>query len=251
MGEFVGKVVMVTGGGVGIGAAIVERFAMLGAEVACCYNRSLDAAEALAGKLKSEGRTIFLVKVDVTNSHEVSTAVELISGHFGRPISILVNNAGDSGHRATLEEMNETFWDNLVTVNLKGVFLCTKFCVPAMKVARDGRIINITTIGARAGVGVHPYSAAKAGVETFTSSLAKELGPFNITVNAVAPGLVDTRMIRSLHTPDSLEMWRQKIPLRRIGEPEDLAGVVTFLASQDASYITGAVIPVSGGLWTD
>jgi 3-oxoacyl-[acyl-carrier protein] reductase len=249
--DFAGKVVMVTGGGTGIGAAIVEHFAMAGADVACCYNKSIDAARALAEKIKAAGgREIFPVKVDVTSGAEVRAAVEAISTHFGHSVDILVNNAGDSGHRVTLEEMDEAFWDKLVNTNLKSVFLCTQNCVPAMKANGGGKIINISTMGVRAGVGVHAYSASKAGVETFTATLAKELGPFNITVNAVAPGLTDTRMIRTLHTQESLDMWAERTPLRRIGAPEDIAAAVSFLASDDASFITGALIPVNGGLLT-
>ncbi len=250
--EFVGKVVMITGGGTGIGAATVERFASLGADVACCYNKSVDSAQALARKVKSDtGRDIFLVKVDVTSDDAVRAAVDSIAEHFGRPISVLINNAGDSGYECPLGEIDESFWDRIVTANLKSVFLCTKYSMPAMIALGGGRIINTTSISARAGVGVYPYVAAKAGVEAYTRSLARDFAGANVTVNCVAPGLIDTAMLRSLHSPESMERCRKNIPLQKIGEPDEVAGVFVFLASKDASYITGMTLPINGGSWMD
>ena len=248
-----GSVAMVTGGATGIGAGIVERLAMLGADVACCYNTSRAAAESLAEKLSERGKEVHLVKVDVTSSQEIRTAVESIAAHFGRPINILVNNAGGPIVAAPIDELDEALWDKVIGVNLRGAFLCAKYCVPGMKTAKAGRIVNITSISARSGGGPGnvPYVAGKSGLEGFTRALAKELAPFNITVNGVAPGVIDTPIHQRFNTPESLERLRHTIPLARIGIPEDVARVVSFLVSEDASYITGDIVAVNGGMRMD
>lgn len=245
-----GRIAMVTGGATGIGAAIVERLVSDGVNVACCYNKSRAAAESLAERLSKNGKGIFLVKVDVSNSREVKSAVDSIMEHFGRPINILVNNAGDVIRSAPIDSMDEELWDKVMGVNLKGVFLCSKYCIPGMKEAKGGRIINISSISARSGggPGQSHYAASKGAVEAFTRALAKELAPFNITANAVAPGVIRTPLHERHSTPESLEKLRRTIPLLRIGTPEEVAGVVSFLASNDASYITGEVIAVNGGM---
>jgi 3-oxoacyl-[acyl-carrier protein] reductase len=249
MDNLTGNIAMVTGGATGIGAAIVERLAMQGADVACCYNTSRAAAESLAKKLKEQGKDIFPVQVDVSDSQEIKDAVESIVTHFGHPITILVNNAGDIIRTAPTEVMDEDLWDKVMAVNLRGPFLCTKHCIPGMKSSERGRIINISSISARSGGGpgaVH-YVASKGGMESLTRALAKELAPFNITVNAVAPGDIYTRIHERYNTPEALEKMRQLIPLGRLGDPDEVATMVTFLASDDASYITGAVVAVNGG----
>jgi NAD(P)-dependent dehydrogenase (short-subunit alcohol dehydrogenase family) len=251
--EFVGKVILVTGGGTGIGAACVERFASAGASVACCYNKSADSANALAGKLKEQGTPILTVKVDVSNGEEVRDAIAQTVDHFGAHVSILVNNAGDQIRPMAIDEMDEDLWDLVLAVNLKGPFLCSKYCIPAMKSAGWGRIINMSSISARSGggPGAAHYAASKAGLESFTRSLAKELGPFGITANAVSPGVVYTPIHERFNTPESLEKLRQLIPALRLGEPREVAAVVAFLASDDASYVNGAMLPVNGGMRLD
>jgi 3-oxoacyl-[acyl-carrier protein] reductase len=253
MADFAGSVAMVTGGGTGIGAAIVTRLAAMGASVACCYHTSRNGAEALASKLNGQGRDVYPVKVDVSNSREVEAAVDSIQAHFERPVTILVNNAGDMIGTAPLEEMAEALWDQVVNLNLKGAFLCAKQCIPGMKSLKRGRIINITSISARSGggPGASPYAAGKAGLEALTRAMAKELAPFSITANGVAPGVIDTAIHERFNTPESLEKLRQTIPLARLGLPEDVAKVVCFLASDDAAYITGEIIAVNGGLRMD
>jgi len=244
---------MVTGGATGLGAAMVERFAMLGAGVACCYNKSQAGAEALAAKLREMGKEILLVQVEVADSAQVREAVATIAAHFGRPVSILVNNAGDNINPAPIDEMDEETWDRVIDVNLKGAFLCAKYCIPAMKAAREGRVINITSISGRSGGGpggAH-YAASKGGLEAFTRALAKELAPFGVTANGVAPGVVYTPLHERTNTPESLERLRQNIPLLRLGAPVDVAALVTFLASPEAAYITGENIAVNGGLRMD
>lgn len=249
----IGKVVIVTGGATGIGAAVVERFAIAGAEVACCYYKSVDSAGLLADKLEQKGAHIHLVRVDVASAESVRIAVAEIVDHYRKPVSILVNNAGDQIRTAPIEEMDEELWDLVIATNLKSVFLCSKYCIPGMKNAGWGRIINISSISARSGggQGASHYAASKAGLESLTRSLAKELAPFNITVNAVSPGVIYTAIHERHNTPESLEKLRQTIPLQRIGAVGDVAGVVAFLASDDASYITGEVIAVNGGMRMD
>lgn len=253
MEPFDGQVVMVTGGATGLGAAMVERFALLGAAVACCYNKSQSAAVALAEELQAHGKGIFLAQVDVADGVQVRDAVAAIAGRFGHPVSILVNNAGDNINPTPVETMPEELWNKIIGINLTGPFLCAKYCIPGMKSLGGGRIINVTSISARTGGGpgsAH-YVASKAGLEGLTRSLAKELAPFNITVNGVAPGIVVTPIHERTNTPENLERLRQNIPLLRLGVPTEVAGIVTFLASADASYITGEIIAVNGGLRMD
>jgi len=249
----VGRVVMVTGGATGIGAACVELFASQGARVACCYNKSAEPADKLARKMDQQNTPIFTVKMNVACSGEVQEATERIQDHFGSHVSVLVNNAGDQIRAMPVEEMDEDLWDLVLAVNLKGAFLCSKYCIPGMKRAGWGRIINMSSISARSGggPGAAHYAASKAGLESFTRSLAKELGPFGITANAVSPGVVYTPIHERHNTPESLEKLRQTIPALRLGEPGEVASVVAFLASETASYVNGAVLPVNGGMRLD
>jgi 3-oxoacyl-[acyl-carrier protein] reductase len=247
------QLVFITGGATGIGAATVERFAMLGADVACCYNKSHTAAKTLAASLHDRGLSIFTVHADVSEGEEVRAAIEATVTHFGNSISILVNNAGDNINPTPVETMDETIWARVIGINLTGPFLCAKYCIPGMKASGGGRIINITSISARTGGGpgsAH-YVASKAGLEGFTRSLAKELASYNITVNGIAPGVVYTPIHERTNTPESLERLRQNIPLMRIGGVDEVARVVTFLASEDASFITGEIVAVNGGMRMD
>jgi 3-oxoacyl-[acyl-carrier protein] reductase len=250
---FEDQLVFVTGGATGIGAAVVERFAELGAAVACCYHRSRAGAEALAARLEERGLAIFLVQADVADGEQTQAAVDAAVAHFGRPIRILVNNAGDNVTPTPVETMPEEVWRQVIGINLTGPFLLAKSCIPGMKTLGSGRIINVTSISARTGGGpgsAH-YVASKAGLEGFTRALAKELAPFNITVNGVAPGLIYTPIHERINTPESLERLRQTIPLLRIGAPAEIAHVVTFLASEDASFMTGEIVAVNGGMRMD
>lgn len=251
--RFSGKVVLVTGGATGIGAATVSRFARLGADVACCYCKSHEAAQALAGHLAREGAAIHLVRADVADSAQVKAAVDSTEQRFGRPVSILVNNAGDVIRSMPIEEMDEAVWSLVLAVNLNGVFHGCKHCIPGMRRLGWGRIINLSSISARSGggPGAAPYAASKAAVEAFTRALAKEVAPYHITANSVSPGVVDTPIHQRHNTPESLERLRLNIPLQRLGEPEEVASVIAFLATDDASYITGATVPVNGGLRLD
>ncbi|MDO8685978.1 MAG: SDR family NAD(P)-dependent oxidoreductase [Clostridiales bacterium] len=253
MGKLDGKIAMVTGGATGLGAAIVERFAYDGAKVACCYNKSADSARVLAQKLEKNGKLIHLVRMNLLESSEIRSAVDSIRDYFGHHIDILVNNAGDVFNHAPVDEMTEETWDNIIGINLKGTFLCCKYCLSEMKAAKYGRIINMSSISARSGggPGASHYAASKGGVDAFTRALARECGPYNITVNAIAPGIVYTPVHERTNTPESLERLRQTIPLLRIGVPEEVSGMVSFLCSDDASYMTGAIIPINGGMRMD
>ena len=149
--------------------------------------------------------------------------------------------------------MTEETWDTIIGINLRGTFLCCKYCLSGMKAAKSGRIINMSSISAKSGggLGVAHYVASKGGVEAFTRALAKECGPYNITANAVSPGVVYTPMHERINTPESLEKLRQLIPMQRLGVPEEVAGVVSFLCSEDARYVNGAIVPVNGGMRLD
>jgi len=187
----------------------------------------------------------------------VPDAVPDDAATLSEPLSCALNaqelvsvKAGDNIDPQPVESMTEELWDQVIGINLTGPFLLAKYCIPGMKTLGGGRIINVTSISARTGGGpgsAH-YVASKAGLEGFTRSLAKELAPFNITVNGVAPGLVYTPIHERINTPESLERLRQTIPLLRISRADEVARVVTFLASEDASFMTGEIVAVNGGM---
>lgn len=245
------RLAMVTGGATGIGAAIVERLAREKIKVVCCFNKSESKAKELQLKLKNKGYgEVVIKKMDVSNETEIKNIVEEATKYFNQPIDILVNNAGDVFGGAPIDQLEAEVWDKVMSVNLRSVFLCSKYCIPGMKKIKKGTIINISSISARSGggPGASHYAASKGGVEAFTRALAKELGPFNITANAIAPGVILTPLHERTNTAETLEKIRQTTPLLRLGNPEEVAGVVSFLCTEDASYMTGEVISVNGGL---
>jgi 3-oxoacyl-[acyl-carrier protein] reductase len=248
-----GNLAFVTGGATGIGAAVVERLALQGADVACCYHTSKASAEELAGRLATQGREVWPVQADISDGRQVQAAVEASIEYFKRSIGILVNNAGDNISPTPVETMDEALWHKVIAINLTGPFLLAKYCIPGMRALGGGRIINVTSISARSGGGpgsAH-YVASKAGLEGLTRSLARELAEFNITVNGVAPGVILTPIHERVNTPESLERLRRAIPLQRIGQAGEVARVVAFLASDDASFMTGEIVAVNGGMRMD
>jgi 3-oxoacyl-[acyl-carrier protein] reductase len=242
-----GKVAVVTGGSRGIGRAICLELAEKGARVVINYVSRPEAAEETRKQIESMGGECRLVKFDVANTSEVQEAIKQVTSEYGR-IDILVCNAGIT-RDGLLATMKEEAWDEVMAVNLKGAFNCIKAaCRPMMK-QRWGRIIVITSVVGFAGnAGQVNYSAAKAGLVGLTRSSARELASRGITVNCVAPGYIDTDMTSEL--PEAVkEKILAEIPLGILGEPKDIAAAVTYLASEDARYITGQAIHVNGGMF--
>jgi 3-oxoacyl-[acyl-carrier protein] reductase len=243
--RFEGRVVVITGGANGIGRATALRFAREGAAVVVADLDAEEGASTVAA-IEEEGGKALFVETDVTRAEDVNQLVDETTGCFGR-VDVLLNNAGIT-QDATLKKMSEEAFDEVVDVNMKGTFHCTKAVVPPMEEQEHGRILNAASIVGRYGnFGQTNYVAAKSGVIGMTKTWARELGPKGITVNAVAPGFIGTDMVSSV--PDSLvPLIKEKTPLRRFGTPEEVAGAYLFLASDEASFITGAVLGVDGGL---
>lgn len=240
------KVALVTGASRGIGRAIAILMAKQGADVVVNYSGSEGAAQETVDAILALGRKAIKVKANVGNAEEVAAMVEEAHTAFGR-IDILVNNAGIT-RDGLLMRMKDNDWDDVMNINLKGVYLVTKAVSKIMMKQRSGKIVNMTSVvGVTGNAGQANYSASKAGVIGFTKTCAKELASRGITVNAIAPGFIHTDMTDVL--PDKVkEAMVQTIPVGRMAEPEEVAVVATFLASDMASYITGQVINVDGGM---
>lgn len=245
--RFEGKVALVTGSSRGIGMAIAQAFAGDGADVVINYVSNAQAAEAVVETIAKLGRRSFSFQADVCNYAQVHEMIQKTLTELGK-IDILVNNAGVS-RDSTVGKMSEEVWDEVIGVNLKGVFNCTKAVINHMKERGYGKIINISSVvGQVGGFGVSNYSASKAGVFGFTKSVAKEVAQKGITVNALTLGYFDVGMLRRL-PEDIQEQVRQQIPMGRFGKLEEVTGIVLFLASEAANYITGQVIHVNGGYY--
>lgn len=239
------KIALVTGAARGIGRAIALTLAQRGADVAV-VDLSIEEVRPVAEEIERLGRRAMALQGNIASSADVEDFVQKISGEFGR-IDILVNNAGIT-RDTLLMRMKEEAWDAVISVNLKGAFLCTKAVSRLMMKQRYGRIINISSvIGLMGNAGQANYGASKAGLIGFTKSVARELGSRNITVNAVAPGFIITSMTEVLPA-NVKEKLMEQIPLGKLGNPEDVAYTVAFLASAEASYITGQTIAVDGGM---
>jgi 3-oxoacyl-[acyl-carrier protein] reductase len=243
--ELEGKVAVVTGGTRGIGRAIVLDLAANGADVALNYRKSADLAQGLAGTIREMGRRALVVQADVSSFDDAQTMVQKVVDEFGR-VDILVNNAGMNWD-GVVWKMSEEQWDRVIDVDLKGTFNYTRAVTPVFRQQGSGKIVNITSInGLRGKFGQTNYSAAKAGVIGFTKACARELGRYSVNVNAVAPGLIETEMVKE--APDKVrDMALAEIVLGRLGLPEEVAYVVTFLCTEKARHITGQVIQVDGG----
>ena len=242
-----GKNAIVTGGSQGIGTAASLELAREGANVCITYRKHEAEARKVADEIIGMGRKALAVQCDTSSFADAGRVVKTTLDEFGR-IDILVNNAGMNWDGVSWK-MSEEQWDRVIEVNLKGYFNFTRHVSPLLKEQKYGKIINITSInGLRGKFGQTNYSASKAGIIGFTKALARELGAFNVNVNAVAPGLIETAMLRDSDSRDKIiDMAMNEIVLKRVGQPEDLANVVVFLASDKARHITGEVIKVDGG----
>ena len=242
-----GKVAIVTGAGTGIGRAIAEELANQGASVAVNYFSSADAAEEVTNGIVDRGGNAFVIQADVSDFDAAQAMVKTTLDTYGH-IDILVNNAGTTRDTLLLM-MKEEDWDVVIDTNLKSMFNCCKAVArPMIRRKQGGRIINISSVSGLAGQGGQTnYAASKAGIIGFTKSLAKELGARQITVNAVAPGFFPTALTEVL-SEEMVDLALQMIPLKRLGHLEEVAHLVAFLASENASYITGEVIRIDGGL---
>ena len=240
------SVALITGASRGIGRVIAENMAKAGYDIAICYSGNESAAQETISICKKYGVQAIYVKADVSNADDVANMFSEVKSLLG-PVNVLVNNAGITKDGLLLRMTEEDF-EKVVAINLKGAFLCTKAAIKDMLKAKKGSIINITSIvGVTGNAGQANYSASKAGLIGFTKSVAKEYGSKGITVNAVAPGFIQTAMTDSL--PEEVKSaYLKQIPLGRFGTPEDVASVVEFLASEKAAYVTGQVIEVTGGM---
>ncbi len=248
------RVAIITGGAKGIGKGIALKFAREGCNIVV-NARHIEGAEKVAAEIKAMGRKAIAIAADVSKSAEVNDLVKRTIKEFGK-IDILVNNAGGVSGDAKIEETSEQAWDKVIAINLTGQFLCCKAVIPYMKKNKYGKIINVSSMGA-----IHPpapivhYHAAKGGVLGLTTNLALELAQENITVNAILPGPIKTEFFTEMFKGKSeaeakafFKMLDGKVPMRRMGEPDEVAGVALFLASDLSSYVTGEAINVGGGL---
>lgn len=243
--DITGKIAIVTGAGQGIGKAISLRLAQAGADIAI-LDLNWQSAETVAKEIETIGRHAIPIQVDVSKSENVNAAVRRILTEFGR-IDILVNNAGIAGRTIPLTDLEESDWDEVIGVNLSGVFLCCKAVIGTMIAQDYGRIVNIASIAGKEGnPTMIPYSVSKAGVICLTKALAKEVTDYNIRVNAVSPAVIETPIMDGM-AQSTIDYMVSKIPLGRIGKPEEVAAVVNFLASDEASFVTGQCYDVSGG----
>ncbi|HLC27178.1 MAG TPA: 3-oxoacyl-[acyl-carrier-protein] reductase [bacterium] len=245
--EIRGRVALVTGGSRGIGADVARRLGVRGAKVFINYLRDTAAAEKIKAEICEAGGQAETVQANVAYPAQVKGMFERVSAEGGR-LDFLINNAGVT-RDGLLLRMSEDDWDFVVDTNLKGTFLCSKAAARLMVRQRFGRIVNISSVvGIMGNPGQANYAAAKAGIVGFTKAVAKELASRGITVNAVAPGLVDTDMTRGM-SEKARDAIMETIPMGRVGLGPDVMAVVEFLLSEEASYITGQVLHVNGGMW--
>jgi len=240
-----GKSAIVTGGSLGIGSSIAIKLAEYGANVAINYRKHKEEADEVISKVKSLGRKGLVVQADISNFEDAGKMVDAVIKEFGS-LDILVNNAGINWD-GVIWKMTEEQWDNVIDINLKGYINYTRAVAPIFREQKSGKILNVTSInGLRGKFGQANYSASKAGIIGLTKTVAKELGKYAINVNAIAPGLIETDMMKNA-TEEVRNMAIEEIVLKRIGQPEEVAEVVAFMCSDMARHITGEVIKVDGG----
>ncbi|SNR90353.1 3-oxoacyl-[acyl-carrier-protein] reductase [Anaerovirgula multivorans] len=240
------KNVIITGGSRGIGRSIALQLARNGANVIINYTSNKEAADKVVKEIEAYNVKGLAIQCDVTKSDDIKKMIETVENHFDT-IDILVNNAGITKDNLLLR-MKEEEWQQVIDVNLTGVFLCTKAVIRKMMKQKHGKIVNISSVvGVTGNAGQANYSASKAGVIGFTKSIAKEVASKNIHVNAIAPGFIETDMTAVL-SEDIKSGLMESIPLKRYGQPDDIANLVVFLSSNQSNYITGQVINVDGGM---
>ncbi len=245
--ELEGKISLVTGGSRGIGQAIVTALANSGADVAFTYQNSKEQAEALAQTISKTGVRCRAYQANVASAEEMQNVIKLVLNELG-PISILVNNAGINRDRSFLK-MTKPMWDEVMSVNLDGVFHTTQLALQDMLGTGWGRIINISSIVGQTGnFGQCNYAATKGAIISFTESLARELARKGVTVNAVAPGFIETDMVAGMPEAARTQV-KANTPMGRLGKPEEIADAVVFLASPRSSFVTGQVLGVNGGMY--
>ena len=246
--DLTGRVALVTGASSGIGAATASVFADLGAIVALGYHQNEEGANLVLVQIMKEGGKALAICADMRQAADISSLVKRATDDLG-PIDILVNNAGSLVQRQAIRELTPERWNEIMNLNLTSVMLCSQAVASSMIERKSGAIINIVSIAGRTGggPGAAAYSVAKGGLITFTKSLAKELAPHGVRVNAISPGVIDTPFHQVFSTPEMIRNFVTTIPLGRLGTPLECAKVIAFLASDASSYIVGETIEVNGG----
>ncbi len=244
-----GKVAIITGARRGMGKSHAKTFAKSGAKVVVA-DISLEECQQVVDEIKKEGGEAIAVKCDVTKKEDIDNMVKAAVGKWGK-VDILVNNAGICQFKPFLE-LTEEEWDRTININLRGYFLCAQACAKEMAKQKSGVIVNVASVAmGQVGVGMPAlahYCASKGGIVAMTEALALELAPFNIRVNAISPGAIDTPMTEASKVdPKMMEATLARIPLRRMGKPEEVSNLVLFLASDESSYVTGSVVVIDGG----
>ena len=245
MYDFKDKIIAITGAAQGLGACMVKRFLQEGAKGVAMIDLKQDMLESKRAELDPSGMRTLGVICDVADEDAVAVAFEQIFKQFGK-VDILVNNAGIT-RDAMAHKMSASKFDQVLKVSLNGAFYCTQQVMEGMRSRQWGRIISMSSIAARGNIGQVNYAAAKAGIVGFTKTLAFELGSKNITVNCIAPGMINTEIIQTV-PQDQIEAYKKGVPLRRLGEPEEVANLAVFLASDEAAYISGQCIKITGGM---
>jgi 3-oxoacyl-[acyl-carrier protein] reductase len=246
--DLTGKVALITGASSGIGAATAEVFADLGAKVAIGFHSNKKGALEVMARITAAGGTAVCVVADVSKTGEIGPMVSQVAAELG-PIDILVNNAGSLVKRMPILELTENTWDQIMDLNLKSAVLCSQAVAPFMIQRKRGAIVNVVSIAAHngGGPGAGPYAASKAALVSMTKSLAKELAPHGVRVNAISPGVIDTPFHEVFSTPAMIANFVQAIPLGRVGKSIECAKVIAFLASDAASYMVGETVEINGG----
>jgi 3-oxoacyl-[acyl-carrier protein] reductase len=243
--DLLGKVAIVTGAGRGLGWAIAQRLAQDRANLVIAEIDGQSAQEK-AAVIRQMERQALPVQMDVSRWTDVESMVKQVMTRFNR-IDILVNNAGILGPYFPVMEYPEEIWDQVIAVNLKGTFLCSKAVLPIMKKQGSGNIVSMASVAGKEGnASMAPYSASKGAIIALTKTLAKEMAPYNVRVNCVSPTLIETDMVKGM-TPEQRVLLTSKIPMGRLGKPEEVAAVVRFLVSDEASFVTGQCYDISGG----